>query len=139
MPAPPYSSSTVTPRTPRSPSLRQRPYGNSLRASISAARGATSAAAKRATSARRASGVSPRPRSRPWGLLSMMGLLPRRWPPGHRYKRTYVRLSGWVQANYTNERVFDYRLPSAGAVSTLRLLGAVPGGVSWVAPLDRMG
>src|SRR3712207_1458185 len=52
MPAPPYSSSTVTPSTPRSPSLRQRSAGNSLRASISAARGAISAAAKRATSAR---------------------------------------------------------------------------------------
>jgi hypothetical protein len=41
--------------------------GNSLRASISAARGATSAAAKRATSARRASAVSPRPKSGPVG------------------------------------------------------------------------
>src|SRR3712207_3314689 len=134
MPAPPYSSSTVTPSTPRSPSLRQRSAGNSFRASISAARGATSAAAKRATSARRASAVSPRPKSRPWRLLDMIGLLPRGRPPGHIYKRTYVRLLGPTQENHANERVLDCRLPLAGAVSTLRLLGAVPGGVSWVAP-----
>ena len=46
MAAPPYSSSTVTPSSPRSPSLRHRSIGKALLRSISAARGAISPAAK---------------------------------------------------------------------------------------------
>ena len=46
MPAPPYSSVTVTPSSPTEPSFGHRSAGNSLAASIAAARGAISSAAK---------------------------------------------------------------------------------------------
>src|SRR6185312_3172486 len=57
--APPYSSLTVMPSTPRSPILRHRSIGNWSLRSISAARGAISAWAKSRTASRRASMSSP--------------------------------------------------------------------------------
>src|SRR5579863_5380007 len=65
MPAPPYSSSTVIPSTPRSPNLRHRSTGNALSRSMSAARGAISSPAKASTVARSMSAASPRSKFRP--------------------------------------------------------------------------
>ncbi len=59
MSAPPYSSLTVMPSTPRSPSLRHRSIGNWSVRSISAARGAISAWAKSCTASRSASMSAP--------------------------------------------------------------------------------
>src|ERR1700712_5290349 len=74
MPAPPYSSSTVTPSTPRSPSLRQRSAGNSLSRSIAAARGAISTAANASTVLRSMSAVSPRSKFRPGRRLGRVAI-----------------------------------------------------------------
>ena len=60
MPAPPNSSSTVTPKSPSSPSSRQIPGGKSLLLSISAASGLIRACAKRCTISRSAPTSSPR-------------------------------------------------------------------------------
>src|SRR4051812_12678549 len=64
-PAPPYSSPTVIPRSPRSPSLPQRSAGKTLSRSMSAARGAISSAAKARTVSRNMSIVSPRSKFNP--------------------------------------------------------------------------
>src|SRR5258705_9764988 len=56
---PPYSSLTVSPRTPRSPSLRQRWCGKRFSSSIAAARGAISSAANLLTVSRSMSISSP--------------------------------------------------------------------------------
>ena len=56
---PPYSSSTVMPRSPSAPIFGHRSIGNSLERSISAARGAISFAAKSRTVWRSISIVSP--------------------------------------------------------------------------------
>ena len=61
---PPYSSSTVMPCRPRSPSFFHRSAGNSFFWSTSAARGAISSAAKDCTVSRSISMVSPRWKSR---------------------------------------------------------------------------
>src|SRR5574343_157096 len=63
--APPYSSPTVMPSTPRSPILRHRSMGNWSLRSISAARGAISLWAKSCTASRRASMSSPSWKFRP--------------------------------------------------------------------------
>ena len=60
IPAPPYSSSTVTPNTPKSPIFRQRSAGKSFSRSIAAARGAISSAANAATLSRSMSALSPK-------------------------------------------------------------------------------
>src|ERR1700733_633854 len=62
-PSPPHSSSTVIPCSPSSPIAGHSSRGKTLLASISAARGAMFAAAKRAVDSRIASAVSPRPKS----------------------------------------------------------------------------
>ena len=72
MSVPPYSSLTVMPCTPRSPSFFHRSAGNSFTRSISAARGAISAAQKDCSVSRRASMVSPRLKFR---LGTFMGCL----------------------------------------------------------------
>src|SRR5690606_23957631 len=59
MPLPPYSSSTVRPSRPISPSLGHSSCGKALSRSIAAARGAISDCAKRLTASRRASMASP--------------------------------------------------------------------------------
>src|SRR5574343_322150 len=65
MAAPPYSSPTVMPSTPRSPILRHRSMGNWSFLSISAARGAISVWAKSCTASRNASLSSPSWKFRP--------------------------------------------------------------------------
>src|SRR5882672_290105 len=62
---PPNSSSTVTPRTPSAPSFFHRSGGNWLERSISAARGAISAAANARTELRSRSTSSPRAKRSP--------------------------------------------------------------------------
>src|SRR5580698_3028009 len=74
MPAPPYSSSTVIPSTPRSPNLRHRSAGNALSLSIAAARGAISSAAKASTEVRSMSAVSPRSKLRPGRRFAKDGI-----------------------------------------------------------------
>src|SRR3990167_3640311 len=70
--APPYSSDTVMPSTPRSPILRHRSIGNWSLGSISAARGAISDCAKSRTASRRASTSSPNWKFRPGMLAGML-------------------------------------------------------------------
>src|SRR5687768_11125967 len=70
--APPYSSGTVTPRTPSSPILRHRSIGNLSLRSISAARGAISAWAKLRTASRNASMSSPSWKSRPGRFMESL-------------------------------------------------------------------
>ena len=79
MPAPPYSSSTVMPSTPRSPNLRHRSIGNALSRSIAAARGAISSAAKASTVARSMSAASPRSKFRPGSRFGNDAML-EQWP-----------------------------------------------------------
>src|SRR5512146_3425998 len=71
MSAPPYSSGTVMPSTPRSPSLRPRSIGNWSVRSISAARGAISACAKSRTASRSASMSAPRSKSSPGSCIGL--------------------------------------------------------------------
>src|SRR5262245_51670939 len=63
MPAPPSSSSTVTPSTPSWPSSGHRSRGNWLVRSISSARGASRSDAKLRTVSRSMSAASPRSKS----------------------------------------------------------------------------
>src|SRR5574343_403824 len=74
MPAPPYSSPTVMPSTPRSPILRHRSMGNWSLLSISAARGAISLRAKSCTASRRASMSSPSWKFRPGMFMEWVSL-----------------------------------------------------------------
>src|SRR5438270_3372505 len=76
--APPKRSGTVMPSRPCSPSAGHRSRGNSLRRSISAARGAIRAAAKRRTCRRISSSSALRPKSLSVHSSVLMGL-PSTW------------------------------------------------------------
>ncbi|MNL10287.1 hypothetical protein D3C87_1310840 [compost metagenome] len=73
--APPYSSATVMPSTPRSPIFFQASIGNWSDRSISAARGASSACAQLRTEARSISMSSPRSNLRPGSSVMSVSCL----------------------------------------------------------------
>src|SRR6478672_3875582 len=83
MAAPPYCSGTVMPSTPSSPILRHRSIGNRSLASISAARGAISAAAKARTASRSASMSSPSWKSSPGRFMVLSSMLDVAADDGH--------------------------------------------------------
>ncbi|KAG1235766.1 hypothetical protein G6F68_018898 [Rhizopus microsporus] len=109
MPVPPYSSSTVRPSRPCSPSFGHSANGNWLVASASAARGAASAAAKWATLWRSRSISSPRSKFRDGTCIAVA---PRRdcreWthPAGERATagRAVTRTGDGPQRNGVRER-----------------------------------
>src|SRR5574343_494136 len=88
--APPYSSPTVMPSTPRSPILRHRSMGNWSLRSISAARGAISLWAKSCTASRRASMSSPSWKFRPGSCVIRVSI---QWSFG---RSATLRATAWI-------------------------------------------